>query len=184
MASNHTSNYSLCQWAASDKVLRTDFNADNAKIDAALKALNSGKASTATVSSLKTTVDAKASQAALDSLAATVTAQGNSLKLRNCRFVTGSYQGTGAGTPVTLTFPYKPVLVFVCSTLYANYFLAARGQSVTFRVNTTDTLRNYLVWGAKTLKWSPLADFTSASPRAQMNESGDTYYYFALLEVE
>ena len=38
MATNHTTNYQLCQWEATDKVLRTDFNADNQKIDAALKA--------------------------------------------------------------------------------------------------------------------------------------------------
>lgn len=37
MASNHTENYGLCQWEATDQVLRTDFNADNAKVDAALK---------------------------------------------------------------------------------------------------------------------------------------------------
>ena len=43
MASNHTTNYQLCQWEATDKVLRTDFNQDNAKIDAALAALQQGK---------------------------------------------------------------------------------------------------------------------------------------------
>ena len=36
MSTNHTRNYNLCQWEASDQVLREDFNADNAKIDAAL----------------------------------------------------------------------------------------------------------------------------------------------------
>ena len=36
MSTNHTTNYDLCQWEATDQVLRTDFNADNAKIDAAL----------------------------------------------------------------------------------------------------------------------------------------------------
>ena len=30
--------YQLCQWKETDKVLRTEFNADNAKIDAAIKA--------------------------------------------------------------------------------------------------------------------------------------------------
>ena len=39
MASNHTTNYQLCQWEAADKVLRTDFNEDNQKIDAALAAV-------------------------------------------------------------------------------------------------------------------------------------------------
>ena len=38
MSTNHTTNYDLNQWEASDKVLRTEFNSDNAKIDAALKA--------------------------------------------------------------------------------------------------------------------------------------------------
>ena len=33
-----TTNYQLNQWAKSDRVLMDDFNADNAKIDAALKA--------------------------------------------------------------------------------------------------------------------------------------------------
>ncbi|RHR10681.1 hypothetical protein DWX58_04665 [Pseudoflavonifractor sp. AF19-9AC] len=37
MASGQTSNYGLNQWAAEDKVMRTEFNEDNAKIDAALK---------------------------------------------------------------------------------------------------------------------------------------------------
>ena len=37
MASSYTSSYQLCQWEAGDKVLRTDFNSDNTKIDAALK---------------------------------------------------------------------------------------------------------------------------------------------------
>ena len=36
MAANYTANYNLCQWEATDQVQRTDFNQDNAKIDAAL----------------------------------------------------------------------------------------------------------------------------------------------------
>ena len=38
MASGQTANYQLNQWEAEDKVLRTEFNADNAKLDAALAA--------------------------------------------------------------------------------------------------------------------------------------------------
>ena len=34
---NYTQNYHLSQWEATDQVLRSDFNQDNAKIDAALK---------------------------------------------------------------------------------------------------------------------------------------------------
>ena len=39
MASGQTTNYQLNQWEAEDKVLRTEFNEDNQKIDAALGAL-------------------------------------------------------------------------------------------------------------------------------------------------
>ena len=38
MPSNQTTNYQLSQWAKSDQVKMEDFNADNPKIDAAIKA--------------------------------------------------------------------------------------------------------------------------------------------------
>lgn len=38
MASGYTANYGLCQWQPEDKFLREEFNQDNEKIDAALKA--------------------------------------------------------------------------------------------------------------------------------------------------
>lgn len=40
MASNHTQQYGLSQWEATDQVLRTDFNEDNQKIEAALVRAN------------------------------------------------------------------------------------------------------------------------------------------------
>ena len=39
MASHQTTNFQLCQWEAEDEVLRTDFNADNLKIENALSAV-------------------------------------------------------------------------------------------------------------------------------------------------
>ena len=36
MASNYTTNYGLCQWEPGDNFVRTEFNQDNARIDAAL----------------------------------------------------------------------------------------------------------------------------------------------------
>lgn len=36
MASNYTSNYGLCQWEATDQVLRAEFNENNAMIDGEL----------------------------------------------------------------------------------------------------------------------------------------------------
>ena len=37
---NRTTNYNLCQFEESDRVQRTDFNEDNVKIDAAIKAVD------------------------------------------------------------------------------------------------------------------------------------------------
>ena len=39
MATNYTTNYDLCQWEPTDAVQRVEFNADNAKVDAALNSL-------------------------------------------------------------------------------------------------------------------------------------------------
>lgn len=177
MSTNKTSNYQLNQWVKSDKVLMEEFNADNAKIDAAL----ASKASTSALSSAQSTLNSK-----ITNLQSTVSGQGTALSLRNCRFVTGSYQGEAqeaTSGPVTLTFPYKPVFVFLCATIRTTFFTAARGQSVTYRTQSLDTRPTYLEWGERTLKWSPLPTFAIASSQDQMNESVDTYHYFAILEV-
>lgn len=44
MASNYTENYGLCQWEATDAVLRTDFNGDNAKLEEVLSDFAKNKA--------------------------------------------------------------------------------------------------------------------------------------------
>lgn len=72
MATNHTQYYGLSQWLAEDKVERVDFNGDNEKIDAALRALSTGKANSATVTALTNTVAKKAEQSDLEDLQATV----------------------------------------------------------------------------------------------------------------
>ena len=64
-----TQNYQLNQWEAADQVKRTDFNADNAKLDAAL-----------------------AQKADLSALAALQTAVANK---GNCQVKYGTYVGTG-----------------------------------------------------------------------------------------
>ena len=85
---NKTTNYNLNQWEAGDRVLRTDFNADNAKIDAAIKA----------------ETDARAALA------------GQVAKCGNCRIWTTTYVGTGGvgrDHPTSLTFPKKPLLALI-----------------------------------------------------------------------
>ena len=43
MSTNYTENFDFCQWEPTDPVIRTDFNADNAKLEAALTALEEAK---------------------------------------------------------------------------------------------------------------------------------------------
>ena len=68
---NHTTNYQLSQWELTDRILMSDFNSDNSKIDAALKAHSdaiAGKAAQSTVNSLTQTVNTKANQSDLTAL--------------------------------------------------------------------------------------------------------------------
>ena len=74
MATNQTANYDLNQWLSTDQVLRTDFNADNAKLDAVL-------------AGLAETAAGKAEQTAVDALSAQVAALP--------RIAVGTYVGTG-----------------------------------------------------------------------------------------
>lgn len=60
MASNYTENFGLCQWEATDQVLRTEFNEDNRTIDESL-------------SKLQEAVNHKAEQTALDAVEALAT---------------------------------------------------------------------------------------------------------------
>lgn len=93
MASNHTTNYQLCQWQADDQVKRTDFNGDNAKIDAALNDLSGGLAEKATTAALEALSKKLASMPCL---------------------VTGTYTGDGTDSRlISLGFQPKALLVMI-----------------------------------------------------------------------
>lgn len=97
MPSNYTTNYQLNQWEAGDKVERVDFNADNAKIDAAVKAVDQAREALGnTVAALQTTVARKQDAASA------------------VKFVTGSYTGDGAASR-TIPLGFTPKAVFVIS---------------------------------------------------------------------
>ena len=107
MASNHTEHFSLNQWLPDDQVKRTDFNEDNAKIDAALNDLSGGLAE-------------KAGQAALDALAAEVAKKATTAALEALSkklasipcLVTGTYTGDGTDSRlISLGFQPKALLV-------------------------------------------------------------------------
>ena len=91
MASNHTEHFSLNQWLPDDQVKRTDFNEDNAKLDAALNNLSGDLAE-------------KADQSALEALS-------QKLASMPC-LVTGIYTGDGTDSRlISLGFQPKALLV-------------------------------------------------------------------------
>ena len=174
MSTNHTSNYQLSQWVKSDQVKMEDFNADNAKIDAAL-------ASKASV----TAVNGKADKSALSALQSTVSGQSTALGLRNCRFVTGAYTGTGkygAANANTLTFPQKPVFLRVVSDSSGAALDLIAGQTFAF-VSSGSSSTMTVTWGSRSVSWyveNPSS--TSSAPGHQMN-AASLYHYFAILEI-
>ena len=86
MATNYTTNYDLCQWEPTDAVQRLEFNADNAKLDAALKALSDQiiqKANQSAVNTLVTAVNQKADASTVTALAQTVAAKADQTALED-----------------------------------------------------------------------------------------------------
>ena len=171
MASNYTSNYGLCQWEANDKVLRSEFNGDNAKIDAAISAVDSrvdGKASTSALNSLKNTVS---------SLSTTITGQGNTLgKKGNCQVAVTSYTGNGQNTR-THTFPKKPVMLFIIGNA-----LMFVGYGSTWAMNHDGSFAINTAWSGASVTLSVNAITNQA--RAIANVNGKTYQIIALYNQE
>ena len=171
MASNYTSNYGLCQWEANDKVLRSEFNGDNAKIDAAISAVDSrvdGKASTSALNSLKNTVS---------SLSTTVSGQGNTLgKKGNCQVAVTSYTGNGQDTR-THTFPKKPVMFFIIGNA-----LMFVGHGSTWAMNHDGSFAINTAWSGTSVTLSVNAITNQA--RAIANVNGKTYQIIALYNQE
>ena len=171
MASNYTSNYGLCQWEPSDKVLRSEFNGDNAKLDAAIKAVDSrvdGKASNSALNSLKNTVN---------SLSTTITGQGNTLEKKgNCQVVVSTYTGDGKNSR-THTFPKKPVMFFIIGNA-----LMFVGYGSTWAMNHDGSFAINTAWSGASVTLSVNAITNQA--RAIANVNGKTYQIIALYNQE
>ena len=108
MASNHTEHFSLNQWLPDDQVKRTDFNGDNAKIDAALNDLSDGLAAAQAE---------KADQSALDTLAVEVAKKATTAALEAVwaavpKIAVGTYTGDGSAARV-IPLSFTPKAVFV-----------------------------------------------------------------------
>ena len=157
---NHTTNYNLCQFEESDRVQRTDFNEDNVKIDAAIKAVDRR------VDCLNT---AKAEKAALTALQTAVNGKGN------CRIETGSYVGDGdKHRTLSISTSFSPKLFFVMAFALG---VAVRGSSTLRHINSVDRTTE-VVWRDDGLSWK----LTTGSYDAGdiFNASNTTYHYVVL----
>ena len=110
-----TEHYQLNQWDAADQVKRTDFNEDNAKLDAALAGLSSSKADSTSVNAaleeLRATDAAKANSSSVNSQFSTVNSRLTALEGR-VEVRTGSYMGDGESSKtISLGFTPRAVLV-------------------------------------------------------------------------
>ena len=111
---NYTPNYGLHQWEPGDNFLRTDFNADFAKLDAAIK----GVADTAE--------SKKADKSAL--------AEVRTLAESKCRIAMGSYVGNGTKQTIPLGARAKVVFIiygmytYMASEEHSNFGLASEAE--------------------------------------------------------
>lgn len=173
MASNFTANYGLSQWEAEDAVRRVDFNEDNAKIDAAIKAVDrrvDGKADVSALNGLSSRVDG---------LSSTVSSQGSSLsshgsaisRLGNCQIYTGTYTGDGSGAR-SLSFPGYPVYVYLRDTSSKEFLSFLRGANYASGSYTSTALIPG-TWSSRGLSWEGNS----------MNRSNIPYVVMALLDM-
>ena len=161
---NHTTNYSLSQWEADDKIQRVDFNADNAKIDTALAA------------------EAKARAAADSTINTTLSAHSAALSKRgNCQIYTTSYVGNGKhgqANPITLTFPRKPLLVIIGGVEYGVLIAMIQGCQSIFHLDSNDYVC-IATWQGNSVSW-----YNTRNPLAQMNDEGKTYNVVAFFAMD
>lgn len=156
---NQTSNYQLNQWDPEDRILRTDFNEDNAKLDAALKANASAISSEASTRS-----------SAVSNLTSQLAKKGN------VRVEIQTYTGTGeygSAYSNSLTFSQKPVMFFICGSpgvaqwvQGSNYLWVRAGSNLRTGEGS---------WSGNTYSWYQDSDIY------QFNQSYVTYTVVALI---
>lgn len=99
------------------------------------------------------------------------------LAARNCRFYTASYVGDGQ-TTLNLTFPHKPMILFITRDDTVGVGLAIRGCLRAQGLNSTDGVAPLATWGEH--------DVTLQFENHQIsyfNTKDDPYTLLALLDV-
>ena len=170
MASNYTEHYDLCQWEATDQVQRTDFNADNAKVDAALNTLAGQVAEKADGDDL----------AALSETVAEVSAG-----MGNCDMELLTYTGTGAmgqSSPTRITFSVLPDAFLVVGDLA---ILLGRGGVKEAILACKDITYSESFISSSSLTWTgtQMSLYNGVNARYQMNSESKVYWVLGLKKV-
>ena len=168
MPSNQTAHYALSQWVKSDQVRMEDFNADNAKLDAALKAAEQRSAG------LDTKINATEQRSAAVAAAAEKRSAALDAAKGNCTIEFFSYVGqgrSGMNNPTTITFR-KPPLFFL---VFGTYSIGVGSKHCG---DITATCRDNVFpdqgsWRGNTIS------FYNSDPRWQLDTAGETFYVFA-----
>lgn len=194
-----TTNYKLSQWEKSDRIQMEDFNGDNAKLEAALKAqadaltahgasLDGMKTHAATLSAHGTTLAAHtASLNAMKTHAATLSAHETAIaalnaavsKRGNCQIQFLSYPGADGGIvskPKTLTFSHRPMAIFLYGGSSDHFTCAARGFTRAFL--TVNKAPIYFTWNDRSISWY------GENSMVGMDAPQYTYTAVALLEIQ
>ena len=201
MATNYTTNYQLNQWEPADAVQRVEFNQDNAKVDAALKALSDQVVQKANQSALNTVISAVNQKADQTDLTAAVSRIGalesgkvdqtalNAVAATIPNIVFGTYTGDGVdGRIISLGFTPKAVLLFAPwggthSFDPQDYYLYAGGLALPgcpIRIKREDWDVTFLsiVSGGFQLEY-----YTSAAHHPLRNERGQKFYSIAFVKL-
>lgn len=169
MATNHTTNYNLNLWEASDNFVREEFNENTSKIDAALAT----KATTAAL-----TAETNARTTAVNTLTQTVN--------QKARIAVGQYTGNGAATrTISVGFTPKAVLLMTASgesgtgNSYGTHTiggLAVTGSPLTFSYGGQTKPAMEIVSGG----FRVFYDVTNDNFNINTNHNLEQYNYFAI----
>ena len=140
-----TTNYQLPKWEKTDRIQMKDFNDMTATLDTALKA----------------NADTAAAASAAVALCG------------NCKIYCTSFVGTGTAAAPTMTFPHKPLIIFVSGRDALN-LIAWRGQSGS-RILESPSSPITVTWGERSVAWSG---------SNYLNYTGFTHQVIALLDAE
>lgn len=159
-----TENFALNQWEPSDSIRRSDFNSDNAAIDAALAA--NAKALSDYQTANDAAVAKKAEQSAVTALETTVAGKGN------CQIAYGTYTG-GGNDSHSLSFDIYPLMVMVLNKSDGGDPLTLLRPAVKGGNMTGNSIS--VTWSNKKVSWSLSGTYGDAC-----DESGTTYAYVAI----